>query len=167
MARRGLKIYPLKVAKMHLVFNGTETHDQLEVTHDKGDRCLLTLTKVDSVEGQMLLVKDILQQLGDQGCSLFGLISKNKFHLPDESLCYQDVTYSRGNLVYCERFHFEEFFRKNLSHLITHQNVFLPPIAQEDEGWTTVSNKKKLHKDKYQCLMTDVQILCADWGTIQ
>jgi hypothetical protein len=152
---------------MYLSFTSPNTNDRIDIEHGYSpDRCRMKIIQVDDIDGQLLLVKKILLEINKLSYKLIGLSSKSKFYLPDDSLCYRDMTLYNNNLIYCDLDHFEEFFKKNLNHLINMDNVCINDAIKKDndDGWTTISNVKKDKRNKLNKLLEYVNVVSSNWA---
>lgn len=154
---------------MYLSFTSPDTNDRIDIEYGYSpDRCRMKIIQVDDIDGQLLLVKKILSEINTLSYKLIGLASKNKFYLPEDSLCYRDMTLYNNNLIYCDLDHFEEFFKKNLTHLINMDNIYVNNKEENnsdgEEGWITVSSVKKTKRDKLNKLLEYANVVSSSWA---
>lgn len=147
-------------------WNGTNTEDRLTIEKVDDNKSVVTLNCIEKVDDNMALVVKLTCAARDEGIEWLGLQFSGRFELIDGADFLKE-TYRPGSVrtIYCEVNRFVDFYKKNLQYIVTAGKMHIRDVIQDDDGWTMVTNKRKLKRQQAQQLHDEIKLISSSWGS--
>lgn len=146
-------------------FTSSKSSDVIEVIYfKKSYQSNLTIKLFDDFFEHLKLINNIIVYLQDNDIKWICLQLANNFKVPQNTIWFK---HNKTGNICCHIEDFEQFYLQNMDKAIKLNSIYIDilPSKQDNDGWTTVVNKKKLRKNKFNTIKDHIHSLTGDWNT--
>lgn len=130
----------------------------------KAHKAFFDIQTFESVEENIKLVNKIVTFLKNDDIRWVELHADTKYIIPQNTISFKN----KQNNMMCHVEDFEGFYLANMNKLIKPHLVYVrTPTVEEDDGWTTIVDKRKHKKKQMEKVQTDINNLVGDWNQMK